>query len=75
MLFQPPIKIQAPGLRQASNNLYFEVLEIQPMRVTLSFKPSKRVNVDETYVNKDHMLPFTNLTLAGSFSEVLWLQS
>ncbi|KAG8981485.1 hypothetical protein FRB94_008774 [Tulasnella sp. JGI-2019a] len=46
-LTQFPTSIAPPTGRKDGQDLYFEVLELQPMRLALSFTRTERVNADE----------------------------
>ena len=46
-LTQYPVGLAPPHGVQEGVDLYFEVLELQPMRLSLSFMRTERVNAEE----------------------------
>jgi len=49
VLIQHPDAIPEPNNNSAGQDLYFEVLELQPIKLSLSFMRTERVNSDEKY--------------------------
>lgn len=47
VLIQHPEEIPEPQPTAAGQDLYFEVLELQPIKLSLSFMRTERVNSDE----------------------------
>jgi vacuolar protein sorting-associated protein 13A/C len=47
VLLQHPEDIPEPQMVAAGQDLYFEVLELQPIKLSLSFMRTERVNSDE----------------------------
>jgi vacuolar protein sorting-associated protein 13A/C len=47
ILVQHPEDIPEPQTVAAGQDLYFEVLELQPIKLSLSFMRTERVNSDE----------------------------
>lgn len=47
VLIQHPEEIPEPQAVAAGQDLYFEVLELQPIKLSLSFMRTERVNSDE----------------------------
>jgi hypothetical protein len=46
LLIQYPDAVPEPQPQQAGQDLYFEVLELQPIRLSLSFMRTERVSSD-----------------------------
>jgi len=49
VLIQHADGIPEPSNNSAGQDLYFEVLELQPIKLSLSFMRTERVNSDEKY--------------------------
>jgi len=47
VLTEYPVTLPEPKGVQTGEDLYFEVLELQPIRLALSFMRTERVNADE----------------------------
>lgn len=50
VLIQNPVDIPEPQKTAAGQDLYFEVLELQPIRLTLSFMRTERVSSEDKFV-------------------------
>jgi vacuolar protein sorting-associated protein 13A/C len=49
-LIQNPAEIPEPSSAPAGDDFYFERLELHPIKLSLSFMRTERVNSDEKYV-------------------------
>ena len=49
-LTEYPVELAPPRGAQEGLDMYFEVLELQPMRLSLSFMRTERVNAEEKCV-------------------------
>jgi hypothetical protein len=50
VLIQHPNDILEPGPTDAGQDLYFELLELQPIKLSLSFMRTERINSEEKFV-------------------------
>ncbi|KAL2261106.1 hypothetical protein VTK26DRAFT_4694 [Humicola hyalothermophila] len=55
------IDIPQPNQQQADRDIYFEVLNIQPMQLNLSFVRTERVNVEDKTSSKNPVMFFFNV--------------
>jgi hypothetical protein len=51
VLIQHPDDIPEPSPSNAGQHLYFELLELQPIKLLLSFMRTERINSEEKFVS------------------------
>lgn len=71
VLIQQPDEIPEPDGTTDAGDLYFEVLELQPIRLSLSFMRTERVSSEEQYeIQKLTLELSTNVSVPGLASAI-----
>ncbi|KZS92954.1 vacuolar protein sorting-associated protein 13 [Sistotremastrum niveocremeum HHB9708] len=65
ILIEHPVDIPEPVTERGGQNIYFELLELQPIQLSISFMRTERVNADEKLSTKNPLAVVVNaLTMA-----------